>query len=98
VNALRAPWRSRRELALEHERWEIHVSTERGGRLPDLAAWPNDTPAPIAIVVERGYRRAERRKAILDAWREAIAAGQYSAVRYTSRLSVSSRTSPARSD
>jgi hypothetical protein len=76
------PWRSRRELALEHERWEIHVSTERGGRLPDLATWANDTPAPIAIVVERGYRRAVRRKAILDAWREAIAAGQYSAVRY----------------
>jgi hypothetical protein len=76
------PWCSRRELALEHERWEIRPSTERGGRLPDLAAWLNDTAAPIAIVVEHGHRRAERQKAILDAWREAIAAGQYSAVRY----------------
>jgi hypothetical protein len=33
-------------------------------------------------VIEPGYRRADRQRAILEAWRDAIGSGQYAAVRY----------------
>jgi hypothetical protein len=78
-------WRSSRELALERERWEVRVRDERGGRrglLPDLAVWLKTDAPPIALVVEPGYRRADRQRAILEAWRTAIYFGQYSGVRY----------------
>jgi hypothetical protein len=75
-------WRSRRELALEHDRWAIRVGSERSGRLPDLAAWPSDTVPPFAVVINRGWRRPEREMPILSAWRDAITAERYSAVHY----------------
>jgi hypothetical protein len=78
-------WSSGRELVLERERWEIRVRDERGRRrgvLPDLAVWRRADAAPVAVVIEPGYRRADRQRAILKAWRDAIDSGQYAAVRY----------------
>jgi hypothetical protein len=34
------------------------------------------------VVIEPGYRRSDRQRAILEAWRDAIGSGQYAAVRY----------------
>jgi hypothetical protein len=70
---------------LERERWEIRVRDERGqrrGLLPDLAVWRRADGPPVAVVIEPGYRRADRQRAILEAWRDAIWSGQYAAVRY----------------
>jgi hypothetical protein len=77
-------WRSGRELALERERRAIRVSDHRGERLllPDLAVWRPTGAAPVGVVAELGYRRDDRQLRILEAWREAINAGRYSAVRY----------------
>jgi hypothetical protein len=78
-------WSSGRELVSERERWEIRVRDERGqrrGLLPDLAVWRRADGPPVAVVIEPGYRRADRQRAILEAWRDAIWSGQYAAVRY----------------
>lgn len=78
-------WSSGRQLVLEREQWEVPVRDERGGRrglLPDLAVWRRADVAPVAVVIEPGYRRADRQRAILEAWRDAIWSGQYAAVRY----------------
>lgn len=77
-------WSSGQELVLEHERWEVRVRDERGqrrGLLPDLAVWRRADAPPVAVVIEPGYRRADRQRAILEAWRDAIDSGQYAAVR-----------------
>ncbi len=77
-------WMSARELAVERERWAIPARAERGWRtvLPDLVVWPAGSQKAAAIVVEAGYRRRDRQKAILEAWRDAISSGRYVAVRY----------------
>jgi hypothetical protein len=77
-------WMSARELALERERWEIRIRGGRGwrGALPDLAVWPPGREAPSAVVIEAGYRRADRQRAILEGWRVAVRRGHYGAVRY----------------
>jgi len=77
-------WLSARELALERERWEVRVQGERGWRsvLPDLAVWPAKDAPPVGLVVEAGFGRSARQRAVLEGWREAIRAGRYSAVRY----------------
>lgn len=77
-------WWSARELAADPERWGILARSERGWRtvLPDLAVWLGDGAAPAAIVVEAGYRREDRQRMILEAWRTAIHSGRYAGVRY----------------
>ena len=77
-------WRSARELALEPDRWEVTVRCERGytTQLPDLAVWLKRSGPPIALISESGGRREDRQKKILEGWRNAVYAGQYSAVLY----------------
>lgn len=77
-------WRSARELAADRERWGILARSERGWRtvLPDLAVWLRAGGPPAAIVVEAGYRREDRQRMILEAWRTAIHSGRYAGVRY----------------
>jgi hypothetical protein len=78
-------WLSARELALEPGRWEVQVRGERGWHrlLPDLAVWPGpDAPAPFALMIDSGFKRSGRQRAILEAWRAAIHAGRYAGVRY----------------
>jgi len=76
-------WRSARELAVERERWAIPARSERGYTtlLPDLAVWGSGE-RPFALIAESGGRREDRQRMILEAWRDAILAGRYSAVRY----------------
>ncbi len=50
--------------------------------LPDLAVWLKADRPPAALMIEPGYRRADRQRAILEAWQEAIHRGQYVGVRY----------------
>jgi hypothetical protein len=79
------PWRSARELALDAEQWAIRVRGERGAsryRLPDLAVWLHASKPPVAVVVDAGLARADRQRAILEGWRDAIESGQYVGVRY----------------
>jgi len=77
-------WKSARELALEPDRWEVAMRCERGytKALPDLAVWLKPSGPPIALVSETGGRREDRQKKILEGWRNAVYAGQYSAVLY----------------
>ena len=77
-------WLSARELALERERWEVRVRGERGWRgvLPDLAVWPARGEMPIGLVIEAGFRRSWRQRAVLEGWRNAIRSGRYGGVRY----------------
>ena len=79
------PWRSARELALDAEQWAIQVRSDRGARryrLPDLAVWLSASKPPVALVVDAGLARADRQRAILEGWRDAIHSGQYFSVRY----------------
>lgn len=57
---------------------------ERGytTQLPDLAVWLKRSGPPIALISESGGRREDRQKKILEGWRNAVYAGQYSAVLY----------------
>ena len=78
-------WCSARELTVERDRWEIRVRDERGGRrsvLPDLAVWLKKDRPPAAIVIEPGYRREDRQRAILEGWQAAIHRRQYTGARY----------------
>jgi hypothetical protein len=77
-------WKSARELALEPDRWEVTMRCERGytKQLPDLAVWLKRSGPPIALISESGGRREDRQKKILEGWRDAVYAGQYSAVLY----------------
>jgi hypothetical protein len=77
-------WKSARELALEPERWEVTMRCGRGytKQLPDLAVWLKRSGPPIALIAESGGRREDRQKKILEGWRNAVYAGQYSAVLY----------------
>ncbi len=77
-------WAAARELAVDRDRWAIRTRCERGftQQLPDLVTWLNPTAGPVALVVERGGRREDRQKWILEAWRDAIIAGTYAGVRY----------------
>jgi len=77
-------WKSARELALEPDRWEVTMQCERGytKQLPDLAVWLKPSGPPIALISESGGRREDRQKKILAGWRDAVYAGQYSAVLY----------------
>lgn len=77
-------WKSARELALEHERWAVHIRCERGytRQLPDLAAWLDRSKPPGAVIAESGGRREDRQKMILEAWRDALSDGRYLAIRY----------------
>ncbi|HTX08616.1 MAG TPA: hypothetical protein VME22_08395 [Solirubrobacteraceae bacterium] len=77
-------WKSARELALEPDRWEVAMRCERGytKALPDLAVWLKPSGPPIALVSETGGRREDRQKKILEGWRNAVYAGQYSKVLY----------------
>jgi len=77
-------WKSARELALEPDRWEVTMGCERGytKQLPDLAVWLKRSGPPIALISESGGRREDRQKKILEGWRNAVYAGQYSAVLY----------------
>ncbi|MBV9680929.1 MAG: hypothetical protein JO046_04005 [Solirubrobacterales bacterium] len=77
-------WKSARELALEPDRWEVTMRCERGytKQLPDLAVWLKRSGPPIALISESGGRREDRQKKIPEGWRDAVYAGQYSAVLY----------------
>lgn len=77
-------WKSARELAVEHDRWAIPIRCERGQtkQLPDLAVWLKRGSRPIALIVERGRRREDRQKLILEGWRDAIWNGRYAGVYY----------------
>ena len=77
-------WKSARELALDADRWEVTMWSERGytKQLPDLAVWLNRSAPPIALISESGGRREDRQKKILEGWRNAVYAGQYSSVLY----------------
>lgn len=78
-------WLSARELTVERESWQIAVANERGGhspRLPDLVLWPADSALPVAVVFERGHQHPRRKRAALEGWQAAIAAGRYAQVRY----------------
>jgi hypothetical protein len=77
-------WKSARELALEPDRWQVAMRCERGytKQLPDLAVWLKPSGPPIALISENGGRREDRQKKILEGWRDAVYAGQYSAVLY----------------
>jgi len=57
---------------------------ERGytKHLPDLAVWLKRSGQPIALISESGGRREDRQKKVLEGWRDAVYAGQYSAVLY----------------
>ena len=57
---------------------------ERGytKQLPDLAVWLKRSGPPIALISESGGRREDRQKKVLEGWRDAVYAGQYSAVLY----------------
>ena len=57
---------------------------ERGytKQLPDLAVWLKRSGPPVALISESGGRREDRQKKILEGWRDAVCAGQYSAVLY----------------
>jgi hypothetical protein len=80
----RRVWKSARELALEPDRWDVTMRCERGytKQLPDLAVWLKPSGLPIALISESGGRREDRQKKILEGWRDAVYAGQYSAVLY----------------
>jgi hypothetical protein len=80
----RRVWKSERELALEPDRWDVTMRCERGytKQLPDLAVWLKPSGPPIALISESGGRREDRQKKILEGWRDAVYAGQYSAVLY----------------
>jgi hypothetical protein len=75
-------WKSARELALDPERWEATMRSDRGytKQLPDLAVWVKRSGPPLALVAESKGRREDRQKWILEGWNNAIYAGQYSAV------------------
>ncbi len=77
-------WKSARELALDPDRWQVTMRCERGytKQLPDLAVWLKRSDPPIALISESGGRREDRQKNILEGWRDAVYAGQYSAVLY----------------
>lgn len=78
-------WLSARELTVERQSWQIAVANERGRhspRLPDLVLWPADSPLPVAVVLERGHQHPRRKRATLEGWQAAIAAGRYAQVRY----------------
>jgi hypothetical protein len=77
-------WLSKREIAVENERWEIQVRADQGyrGWLPDLAVWLPGRAAPGAIVFEAGYRRSDRQRAILEAWRHELLTERYCLLRY----------------
>jgi hypothetical protein len=77
-------WRSARELTIDHDRWAVPARSERGTttQLPDLAVWQAPDQAPIAVISERGGRREDRQKMILEGWRDAITTGRYSGVLY----------------
>ena len=77
-------WKSARELALEPDRWEVTMRCERGytKQLPDLVVWLKRSGPPIALISESGARREDRQKKILEGWRNAVYAGQYSTVLY----------------
>ncbi|MBV8997765.1 MAG: hypothetical protein JO304_01820 [Solirubrobacterales bacterium] len=77
-------WKSARELALEPDRWDVAMRCERGytRQLPDLAVWLERSGPPIALISESGGRREDRQKKVLEGWRDAVYAGQYSAVLY----------------
>ena len=77
-------WKSARELALEPDRWEVRMRCERGytKQLPDLAVWLKRSGPPIALISESGRRREDPQKKVLEGWRDAVYAGQYSAVLY----------------
>ncbi len=77
-------WKSARELAVERERWAVKARCERGytEMLPDLAVWLERSEPPVAVIAESGGRREDRQKMILEAWRDAILSGRYSAVHY----------------
>lgn len=77
-------WKSRRELALEHDSWSVTMRCERGytQQLPDLAVWLNESKPPGAVIAESGGRREDRQKMILQSWRDALWSGRYVAVRY----------------
>jgi hypothetical protein len=51
-------------------------------QLPDLAVWLKRSGPPIALISESGGRREDRQKKVLEGWRDAVYAGQYSAVLY----------------
>jgi hypothetical protein len=72
------------ELALEPDRWEVTMRCERGytKQLPDLAVWLKRSGPPLALISESGGRREDRQKKVLEGWRDAVYAGQYSAVLY----------------
>ena len=80
----RRMWKSARELALDPDRWAVRMRCERGYTtlLPDLAVWLTSSDRPIALIAESGGRREDRQKLILEGWRDAIYAGQYSKVLY----------------
>lgn len=80
----RRVWQSARELALDPERWAVRMRCERGStkQLPDLAVWLKRSGPPIAMIAESGGRREDRQKWILEGWRDALYAEQYSAVLY----------------
>ncbi len=77
-------WKSARELALDPDRWAVSMRCERGStkQLPDLAVWLSSSGPPIAVVAESGGRREDRQQWILEGWRDALYASQYSAVLY----------------
>ena len=77
-------WKSARELAVDPDRWEVTMRCERGytKQLPDLAVWLQRSGPPIALISESGGRREDRQKKVLEGWRDAVYAGQYSAVLY----------------
>src|SRR5437660_11856658 len=60
------------------------MQCERGytNQLPDLAVWLERPGPPIALISESGARRESRQKKVLEGWRNAVYAGQYSAVLY----------------
>ena len=77
-------WLSARELAADADRWAVRMRDERGyhKHLPDLAVWRRGGERPVAIVGEEGHRREDRQRMILEGWRDAIWAEQYSAIQY----------------
>jgi hypothetical protein len=77
-------WKSARELAVERERWAVMARCERGRTelLPDLAVWLKRSESPVAVIAESGGRREDRKKMILEGWRDAILSGRYAGVRY----------------
>lgn len=80
----RRVWKSARELAHDSDRWAVRMRRERGytTQLPDLAVWLARSGPPIARIAESGGRREDRQMMILEGWRNAVYAGQYSKVLY----------------